>query len=87
MGDAMLISYQDLPSFKNGWIDGLHWLEEMRHWSLGYEQAHMIPADTNHRLADAHLDVLLLNLPPKLVFVGKNVVSVLLEERLRKAMM
>ena len=87
MDDAMLISYQDLPSYKEGWRDGLHWFEEIRQWSLEYEQANMVPAETNARLANRHLDVLFLNLPPKLASMGKSAVAVLLEERLRKAMM
>ena len=76
MGDAMSISYQDLPSYKEGWRDGLHWLEEIRQWSLKYEQANMVPAETNARLAN-----------PDLASMGKSAVAVLLGERLRKAMM
>ena len=87
MGDAMLISYQVLPSYKKGWTDGLHWLEEIREWSLKYELANMVPAHTNKRLADAHLNVLFLNMSPKLASVGRSAVAVLLGERLRKAMM
>ena len=87
MGDAMSISYQDLPSYEEGWKDGLHWLEEIRQWSLKYEQANMVPAETNARLANRHLDVLFLNLPPNLASMGKSAVAVLLGERLRKAMM
>ncbi len=87
MGDAMLISYQDLPSYKQGWADGLHWLEEIRDWSLKYEEANMVPARTNNQLADAHLNVLFLNLPPKLASIGKSAVAVLLGGRLHKAMM
>lgn len=87
MGDAMLISYGELPSHKQGWTDGLHWLQEMEKWSLGYEDLNMVPAATNHQLANAHLDVLFLNLSPKLASIGKNIVAVLLGENLRKAMM
>jgi hypothetical protein len=87
MGDAMLISFEDLPSSKSGWTDGLHWLEEVRTWSGMYEAKNMIPATTNKQLAESHLDVLFLSVPTWLNEVGKRVVSVFVGERLREAMM
>jgi hypothetical protein len=87
MGDAMLISFDDLPSSPTGWTDGLHWLEEIETWSLKYEASNMVPAPTNKQLAESHLDVLFLNLPARLNLVGKKVVSLFLEGRLRAAMM
>lgn len=87
MGDAMLISFDDLPSSKTGWTDGLQWLQEIETWSLEYEAANMIPAVSNNQLAESHLDVLFLNLPAHLNGVGKELVAVLLGERVRKAML
>jgi len=87
MGDAMMISYTDLPFSKTGWQDGLHWLEEIREWSLTYENSHMVPAITNKQLAESHLNVLFFNLSEIYITIGKSLVTVLLGERLRKAMM
>jgi len=87
MGDAMMIPYTDLPSSKTGWQDGLHWLEEIREWSLTYENSHMVPAITNKQLAESHLDVLFFNLSETYINIGKRFVTVLLGERLREAMM
>jgi hypothetical protein len=87
IGDAMLISFEDLSSSKKGWTDGLHWLEEVQTWSGMYEATNMIPAITNKKLAESHLDVLFLNVPTWLNDVGKKVVSVFVGERLREAMM
>ena len=87
MGDAMKISYTQLRSFGTGWQDGLHWLEDIREWSLIYEEKYMVPATTNKQLADSHLNVLFLNLSPTWISIGKSFVTVLLEERLREAMM
>lgn len=87
MGDAMEISFEELPSHGTGWKDGLHWLEEVKEWSLEYEERHMLPAQTNHDLADKHLNLIFLNVPKRLNVVGKKVVSVLVGERLQKAMM
>lgn len=87
MGDAMSISYKDLPSSANGWEHGLRWLMEVETWSLAYEVKHMVPASTNRKLADSHFDVLCFNVPVGLRGPCKNMMSVLLGERLRKAMM
>jgi hypothetical protein len=87
MGDAMTISFDELPSSQTGWRDGLHWLAEIEVWSLRYEAANMVPASANNRLAEAHLDVLFINVPSWLNQVGTKVVSVLVGERLQKAMM
>lgn len=87
MGDAMSISYANLPSYGEGWTDGLHWLEEIREWSTKYEDGHMVPAVTNQQLANAHLDLLFINLSPVLASIAKSVVAILLGERLRQAMM
>ena len=86
MGDAMMIPYTDLPSSETGWQDGLHWLEEIKQWSLTYEEVYMVPAITNKQLAESHMDVLFLNLSKTYTNIGKRFVTVLLGERLRKAM-
>ncbi len=87
MGDAMEVSFEELPSHETGWKDGLHWLEEVKEWSLKYEHRYMVPARTNHQLADKHLDVIFLNVPKRFRVIGKKVVSVLVGDRLQKAMM
>ncbi|KAI9652223.1 MAG: hypothetical protein M1831_007132 [Alyxoria varia] len=86
LGDAMDISFDALPSSKEGWTDGLHWLDEVRSWSAEHEAINMVPAESNSRLAHAHLDVLFINVPQRLVVIGKKIVGVLLGERIRRAM-
>lgn len=83
----MMIPYLELPSCTTGWQDGLHWLNEIREWSLKYEENYMVPATTSNKLATSHLDVLFTNLPDSLVEIGKKCVTVLLGERLRNAFM
>ena len=87
MGDAMQISYTNLPSSAAGWQDGLHFLYEVEAWSADYGQAHMVPALTNKQLADSHLEILCVNSPTRLLGPCKKIASVLLGEQLRKAMM
>lgn len=87
MGDAMMISFDELPSQKSGWKDGLHWLEEVRDWSLAYETSHMIPAVTNKQLADSTMDILLWYMPTRFMVTARAVASLLMDDRQRKAMM
>lgn len=87
MGDVMEISYDKLQSSVKGWQDGLHWLKEIEEWSRGYEVANMVPAATNKQLADAEFDIICINVPTWLLETLKQLMSVLLGQRLRKAMM
>ena len=87
MGDSMAISYRELPSAAKGWGDGLHWLEEIEAWSKQYEDKHMLPASTNLQLADAEFGVICINVPSRWLDSFKRLISVLLGQKLRKAMM
>jgi hypothetical protein len=87
IGDKMEIDLSSLPSSKQGWSDGYHWLREIQDWSERYEATSMVSASTNNKLALAHLDIIFLNLPQRLNIVGKQVVSAIVGERLRQAMM
>ncbi|GLI82072.1 hypothetical protein PoHVEF18_010473 [Penicillium ochrochloron] len=62
LGDALGISYEILPSGKAGFRDGIHWLEEIREWSLIYEVKHMKPHPRSKEIADRTIDV--INPPP-----------------------
>ena len=86
MGDAMKISFAPLPSAGQGWGDGLHWLEEIETWSVGYEEKHMTYARANETLANGHLELLFLNVPKSLKSTAKQVVAALVGQRLQQAM-
>lgn len=86
IGDAMEISYVDLPSAKDGWRDGLHWLKDIEDWSQDYEAKHMVPADTNSLIAKGTVNLLLYDLPAVFRGPGEKVMVAVLDERLRKAM-
>jgi hypothetical protein len=87
MGDAMEISYKDLSSFNTGWRDGLDWLDDIKQWSIEYEKRCMIPDHGNQVTADQTTELLLWDLPESWMPAGRQVVSALMDERLRKAMM
>ncbi|MCJ1466027.1 hypothetical protein MMC07_004646, partial [Pseudocyphellaria aurata] len=87
MGDAMGIGYEKLKSGKDGWIDGLHWLEEVTEWSNEYESRSMRPHINNKKTAEQTVAILLWNIPPAMKGIGRHVVSALMDDRLRTAMM
>lgn len=95
MGDVMEISYDALllqsgndPKRKHNefFIDGLHWLDELRQWAEGYEQRAMLPHANNHTTADQTTHLLLWNVPTALKPLGKSLVSALMDPLLRTAM-
>lgn len=87
IGDRMEIDFSVLPSYEYGWTDGLHWLNEVQTWSELYERNNMLPADSNHRLALAHLDVIFLNIPDPVKSIGHYLVAAVVGERVQRAMM
>ncbi|KIW06963.1 uncharacterized protein PV09_02622 [Verruconis gallopava] len=87
VGDAMGISYEELPSYKRGWKDGIEWFEEVKVWALMYEQKVMLPTKDNHQTAVETTKMLLYDVPKPLHGIGENVVAALMDDRLREAMM
>lgn len=87
VGDAMGISYKDLPSYERGWKDGLDWFEEVAVWAKSYEQRVMVPTKDNHQTAVETTAMLLYTMPKALHPIGENVVSALMDDKLRTAMM
>lgn len=87
IGDAMNIGYEKLKSGKDGWTDGLHWLEEIEEWAEEYEKKFMQPNINNKITAEQTVAVLLWNVPSAMKGIGKHLVSALMDDRLRTAMM
>ncbi|KAL8849649.1 MAG: hypothetical protein Q9221_005416 [Calogaya cf. arnoldii] len=87
VGDAMGISYHKLKSAEEGWQDALQWLDELEQWSDQYERENMVPDITNNKLAEQTVAILLWGIPKALKPFGTNLVSVLMDDRLRTAMM
>jgi hypothetical protein len=87
LGDAMEISYERLPSSKEGFKDGLQWFEEIEAWSREYERKNMVPDWHNKETAAQTVAVLLWDIPNLLKPVGGQMVSFLMDDRLREAMM
>jgi hypothetical protein len=85
IGDAMLISFGELPSSRTGFRDGLHWLDEIIEWSEAYETENMVPDQANKDTADPTADITMYSLPRFLKPFSLQVITVLMDERLRTA--
>ncbi|CBF86643.1 uncharacterized protein ANIA_10293 [Aspergillus nidulans FGSC A4] len=87
LGDALGISFADLPSGPHAFRDGFHFLEELRAWSLKYEEEYMKPSSSNQEVADKTMDVLVYALPRFLKPMGVKFATCMMDDRLREAMM
>lgn len=91
VGDAMEISWEKLKSGTGGkegtWKDGQQWVEEVMEWSEQYEKDCMVPNVNSMKTADETTRILLWSVPGPLKGAGKNLVSALMDDRLRNAMM
>lgn len=86
VGDAMGIDYGPLQG-NGSWKDGLEWLDSVDLWSQAYEKETMVANEWNKKTADQTTAILLYDLPFWAKGTGKNLVSALMDDRLRRAMM
>ena len=82
----MGISFKSLPHYPD-FRDGHQFFTDLQIWALNYEKRVMLPNEWNHKLANETTAILLYNLPESMKPFGKHVVSSLMDDRLRKAMM
>ncbi|KAK3368823.1 hypothetical protein B0T24DRAFT_595631 [Lasiosphaeria ovina] len=86
LGEDLDVPYRALPSSQaGGWVDGLHWLEELDTWRREYAARHVVLHESNVALAAATLDIALFELPAALKPAGRHVVSILLGPEVRDA--
>jgi hypothetical protein len=86
LGKALQVSFGELPSHTKGWKDGLEWLDEIREWSNAYEEKHMLPSPSSHRLAESTFDIVLWKVPSVFQIYARRTIAVLLGDKLRLAM-
>ena len=75
------------PRSTRSWRDGIHFLEELRDWSEQYELDFMKPDEYNHKAAIETEPILLYGMPSFLAYYGKQALSAVMDERLRRALM
>lgn len=86
IGDGMGIDYAELPSSSTGWRDGLQFYHEIKEWAQRYEQAYMLPNEHSRKVADHITEILLWHVPPSLKKTAETAFTVLMDDRLRRAM-
>lgn len=86
IGDAMNITYSGYLK-RNSWKDGIEFYEDIVEWALQYEADHMVPAATNKQTANELFELLLYYVPRSLRQLPRQIIGVLMTERLRAAMM
>lgn len=86
IGEAMNIQYEGYL-FKSKWRDGLEFYHDISAWADQYEQKYMVPAESNKKVADELMPLLLFFVPQSARNAAHNIVGYLMGERLRKSMM
>jgi hypothetical protein len=82
----MNISYKPMSRF-NSWASGLEWMADLKAWSNAYEEQHMVPNINNKMTADETTKLFLYDVPASMYGFGQKLVTTLLDDRLRIAMM
>lgn len=83
----MGIDLSDLRHGPHAFKDGLEFFEDVKEWSDKYEKGTMVPNKYNHQLAEETTRILLANTPETLKSYGKSLVTALMDDRLRHAML
>lgn len=83
----MGIDYSCLRHGPKSFKDGLEFFEDINKWADNYEKNYMVPDKYNHQLAEETTRILLANAPDALKPCGQNVVTALMDDRLRRAML
>lgn len=88
MGDAMKIPYDVLKPYLEGKPDdGIAFYEAIEAWSDDYAKEYMVPSEYNKQTADRTLDVLLFGTPEWRMPFMRGIMSTLIDDRLRTAIM
>lgn len=83
----MGIDYSPLTHGPSNFKDGVEFCEDVKEWSNDYESRYMVPNKYNHQLAEETTRILLADVPGPLKRFGKTIVTALMDDRLRCAMM
>ena len=83
----MGIDFAGLCHGPGSFKDGLEFFEDIEVWADEYETRCMVPDKYNYQLAEETTRILLADVPELMKPFGKNVVTTLMDEKLRLAMM
>lgn len=86
LGEALEVPFDELSKSASE-KDGLGWLNELSAWSRAYEDANMVPANSNKRLAYSTFELILWKMPRSLHGIGRKILATLLDDKLRESML
>lgn len=84
IGDSMGISYD--PLAHDGWADGIEFYRDIKEWAQRYEEKEMVPAQTNKKICDELVPLLLRWIPSSVQPFARQVVGTMMGSHLRYAM-
>ena len=87
LGEALKVSFKGLAGCEKGWGNALEWMRDLEIWSREYEGKYMVPAESNHKLAESTLRIILHKAPSSMIGFGRKTFATVMEEKLREAMM
>lgn len=72
LGEDMGIPFTALPSSREGWQDGVHFVQELADWTIRYEKEVAVPTPTNDQYVRVYVDSAVSSLPrPVCTFLRK----------------
>ncbi|KFY43048.1 hypothetical protein V494_02122 [Pseudogymnoascus sp. VKM F-4513 (FW-928)] len=86
LGEDMGIPYTLLPSSQTGWDNGLHFAEELRDWTIGYEAAVAKPQPTNDEYVRVYVDSVTAKMPRIATTTLRKVISSDLDDTMRTSL-
>ncbi|KAI1419163.1 hypothetical protein F5Y12DRAFT_287761 [Xylaria sp. FL1777] len=85
LGEELHIPFGNLPSYREGFRDALHWLAELADWGRQYEQRNREKSPESVFLAQKQLDAWVGSVPRCLKCRARGLVATLIEPGLRQA--
>lgn len=86
MGEAMEIPFNLLPSGKAGFIDGIHFAQELCDFTVEYEKTAVKPTQSTLSISRRLMDLETANYPSILKPVVERVIATRLDEHIRVSM-
>ncbi|KAB8238564.1 uncharacterized protein BDW43DRAFT_320347 [Aspergillus alliaceus] len=86
MGEAMEIPFERLPSSKIGWVDGVHFAQELCDFTMEYQTLTAKPTKSTLLISGRLMSLETTNYPSILKSIAERVVATRLDEHIRVSM-
>lgn len=86
LGEDMDIPLTPLPSSRVGWSNGLHFTEELRDWTVGFEEAVARPVATGDQYVRVYVDSATSALPRVITILLRKILAAELDDTMRKSL-